>query len=127
MLKHVFVCFLTNMESKNWGEFENNKYKLKDKCNKIFIRLQKIFEEKKRSKTQTKKIKDIDNRVNEIKKFVEKIKKIKILKNGKLIVKEFILSKDTMDKFEKEELEKERRTVKNSWFDCLIHYVTSQI
>ena len=35
------------MESKNWGEFENKKYKLKDKCNKSFIRLQKMFEEKK--------------------------------------------------------------------------------
>ena len=29
------------MEGKNWGEFEKNKYKLEDKCNKIFIRQQK--------------------------------------------------------------------------------------
>ena len=33
------------MEGKNWGKFEEYKCKLENKCNKIFIRWQKAFEE----------------------------------------------------------------------------------
>lgn len=35
------------MEAKNWGEFEKNKGKLKNKCNYLFIKWQKTFVEKK--------------------------------------------------------------------------------
>ena len=48
---------------------------------------------------------------------------IKMLKNGKSIFKQFIISKDEMDKFEQEELKKEKKIVKNSWFSWLINYV----
>ena len=74
------------MEAKNWGEFEKNKGKLKNKCNYLFIKWQKTFVEK-NSEKQTKKLKDKDNKVKEIRDHTEKIKKFKKLKNEKPIFK----------------------------------------
>ena len=65
------------MEAQDWGESEKYKCKLENKCNKQFIRCQKTFMAEK-SKTHTKKIKDIDNKLHELKECIEKIKKIKI-------------------------------------------------
>ena len=47
------------MEGKNWGEFEKNKCKLENKCNKLFIRQQKTFEEKAKNKHKNLKISTI--------------------------------------------------------------------
>lgn len=80
-----------------------------------------------KNKKRTKILQNINNKFNEIKASLEKIKKIKNFKNEKLNFKHFIISKDNMDMFEKEELRKERKIVKNSWFDWLINYVLSLI
>ena len=58
-----------------------------------------------------------------------KIEKRKV-KNGKLILKPFIVSRDETGKFEKKELEKSKKRkkdVKNSWFDRLINYIPKPI
>ena len=83
--------------------------------------------QKKKVKNNQKKLKVIENKVNVIEKCIEKIKKIKNVKNEKTICKQFIISKDEMDNFGKEELKKERKTVKNGWFDCLINHVPNPI
>ena len=42
------------MEGNNQDEFEKYKFKLKNKCNKFFIRCQKIIVEKKKERTRKK-------------------------------------------------------------------------
>ena len=41
------------MEDKNWGKFGKYKSKLRNRCNKIFIRGQKAKSEQKKLKIQT--------------------------------------------------------------------------
>ena len=50
-----------------------------------------------------------------------KNEKIKKFKKGKPIFKQIIISTGEMKKFEKDELKKERKIVKISWFDWLIN------
>ena len=65
-----------------------------------------------------KKLQAIHNELNEIKEYKEKLKTIgNITKNEKQIFKQIITSKGEMDKIVKEELKKERKIIKNSWFD----------
>ena len=59
------------MEGNNWVEFERHKCKLKDKCNKLFIRWEKKLWKKKK---RTNKLKAIKNELNKIKECIEKIK-----------------------------------------------------
>ena len=66
----------------------------------------KNFAEEK-SKKRTKRLKDIDNKLHEIKEYIENLKNIRsTTKNEKSIFKQIIISKDEMDKFEKEERKK---------------------
>ena len=58
-----------------------------------------------------------------------KIEKRKV-KNEKLILKPFIVSRVETDKFEKKELKKtkkRKKDVKNSWFDWVINYIPKPI
>ena len=55
----------------NWGELEKYKRKLQNRCNELFIRLQKTFVEK---ETKKQKEKDMDKKLHEIKECVDKIK-----------------------------------------------------
>ena len=92
-----------------YGNFEIGKYieKLANRYNERFIRWQKIFAEEK-SEQPTKTLKAIDNQLYEIETCIEKLKKIEnILKNEKSFFKPIKISKDEMDKFEKEKLKKE--------------------
>ena len=92
-----------------YGNFEIGKYieKLANRYNERFIRWQKIFAEEK-SEQPTKTLKAIDNQLYEIETCIKKLKKIEnILKNEKSFFKPIKISKDEMDKFEKEKLKKE--------------------
>ena len=51
-----------------------------------------------------------------------KVRKVKI----KLFFKPIIVSKDDMDRFEKQEMKKVR-PIKNTWYDWLINYISESI
>ena len=88
------------VEGKNWGEFKKNKCKLGNKCNKLFIRQQKTLEEKAKNKYKNLK-------VSTLRLMTLKVYRKKRFKNEKSIFKQFIISKDEMDEFEKGESRKE--------------------
>ena len=58
-----------------------------------------------------------------------KDQKMKEFKNGKLLFKQMIISKDEMKKLKKKNNnnKKKRQIKKNSWFDWLINYVLNPI
>ena len=67
----------------------------------------------------------MDNNPNEIETYIEKLKKLENIVKNKMPFFKSIISKDEMDKFEKEEL-KTKKIVKSSWYDwynLLINYV----
>ena len=75
------------------GEFKKYKYKLENKCNKLFIRWQNIWGRKKDIDIEDTELKDIDNKLNEMKRYIEKLNKKykqyhkKYIKNEKSIFK----------------------------------------
>ena len=69
-----------------------------------------LFDGKRRKQKTSKKSYSYKGWFNEIKECVEKFQKLKKVKNEKVIFQKFIISKNEMDKFEKEKLKKREKS-----------------
>lgn len=64
----------------------------------------------KKTSNEQKILKAMDNKICEIETYIEKLKKIEnVIKNKKPFLELIIISKNEMDKFEKEELKKKKQ------------------
>ena len=69
-----------------------------------------LFDGKRRKQKTSKKSYSYKEWFNEIKECVEKFRELKKVKNEKVIFQKFIISKNEMEKFEKEELKKREKS-----------------
>ena len=70
----------------------------------------KKYLQMKKTSNEQKILKAMDNKICEIETYIEKLKKIEnVIKNKKPFLELIIISKNEMDKFEKEELKKRNK------------------
>ena len=73
----------------------------------------KKYLQMKKTSNEQKILKAMDNKICEIETYIEKLKKIEnVIKNKKPFLELIIISKNEMDKFEKEELKKRNKNCK---------------